>query len=490
MTQMLSGGPFRMFRLTDEPDGLGLSCTPGGVSLAGVPLLRKTQAGFVPRPDSEIACLLKAAYGEKALALRSRLSAIARALNSGDVTIAMIAAVQTETPELSPDAAARLAQADRELTKYNYNPAEPRDWHGRWTRDGSAAPAVPPAPAIETDERTAGAGNRARRVAEKTFQPGDSVSTDAPISSDNHSSRAPDDDKTSPKPTTFQETFEQKYDDLRPEDFSKKVTDFGYWLETHGRELSPAERESALAEYSFLQNRLSLWLNYEYKSVQEHGYLVSAASRLYQGATNSGLVPVGHLPPSMLDVAGTIALFDNPPPTRPRPATKPRAEELPTEFLKPSEDPRFVPIVDRETAGIVWGKGIQEQGIGEGNTGWEKYVASQNPNNKLLRPSATGFDVFNWTNGEATSAKTLDTKKMTYIKNPQEIYGTVKDYVDQVLDYERYWPSDIKPDLIKSKTIQLAVPEQTSPEQWRQLLRAIIYGKDNDVKVVITIIRG
>jgi hypothetical protein len=196
----------------------------------------------------------------------------------------MIAAVQTETPELSPDAAARLAQADRELTKYNYNPAEPRDWHGRWTRDGSAAPAVPPAPAIETDERTAGAGNRARRVAEKTFQPGDSVSTDAPISSDNHSSRAPDDDKTSPKPTTFQETFEQKYDDLRPEDFSKKVTDFGYWLETHGRELSPAERESALAEYSFLQNRLSLWLNYEYKSVQEHGYLVSAASRLYQGA--------------------------------------------------------------------------------------------------------------------------------------------------------------------------------------------------------------
>jgi hypothetical protein len=67
MTQMLSGGPFRMFRLTDEPDGLGLSCTPGGVSLAGVPLLRKTQAGFVPRPDSEIACLLKAAYGEKPL---------------------------------------------------------------------------------------------------------------------------------------------------------------------------------------------------------------------------------------------------------------------------------------------------------------------------------------------------------------------------------------------------------------------------------------
>lgn len=31
----------------------------------------------------------------------------------------------------------RLADADRELTKYNYNPDEPRDWHGRWTSEGA-----------------------------------------------------------------------------------------------------------------------------------------------------------------------------------------------------------------------------------------------------------------------------------------------------------------------------------------------------------------
>ena len=53
MTQMLDSGPVRMFRLTNAPGGLGLSCTPTGVSLAGVPLLRQTQAGFVPRPGSE-----------------------------------------------------------------------------------------------------------------------------------------------------------------------------------------------------------------------------------------------------------------------------------------------------------------------------------------------------------------------------------------------------------------------------------------------------
>jgi filamentous hemagglutinin len=58
------------------------------------------------------------------------------------------------------------------------------------------------------------------------------------------------------------------------------------------------------------------------------------------------------------------------------------------------------------------------------------------------------------------------------------------------LNYQPYWRFDINPALIKSKTIQLAIPEETSLEQWRQLLRAIVYGKDNNVKIVITRIRG
>jgi hypothetical protein len=51
-----------------------------------------------------------------------RLGVIAQALNSGDFAEAMIAAVHTRTPELSSEAAARLANAEAELTKYNYNP--------------------------------------------------------------------------------------------------------------------------------------------------------------------------------------------------------------------------------------------------------------------------------------------------------------------------------------------------------------------------------
>jgi hypothetical protein len=98
MTQILSGGPVRMFRLTNEPGGLGLSCTPEGVSLAGVPLLRKTRAGFVARPAAEISSLLKTAYGDQPMTLpprlESRLGAIAQALNSGDFANAAIAALR------------------------------------------------------------------------------------------------------------------------------------------------------------------------------------------------------------------------------------------------------------------------------------------------------------------------------------------------------------------------------------------------------------
>jgi hypothetical protein len=78
MTQLLARGVVRVFRLTNERGELGLSCTPAGVSLAGVPLLRRAQAEFVPRPASEVVLLLKAAYGKDLPGLRSRLGAIAQ----------------------------------------------------------------------------------------------------------------------------------------------------------------------------------------------------------------------------------------------------------------------------------------------------------------------------------------------------------------------------------------------------------------------------
>jgi hypothetical protein len=245
-----------MFRLSNEPRERGLSCTPDGVALAGIPLIRKTPTGFIPRPAGEIASLLKAAYGDRPMALPSRLDTIAKALDSGDFAMAMIAAVHTQTPELDAAAAMRLAQAEDRLAKYNYNPDEPRDGRGRWTAEGSDA-SIDPTALPTDDNREAGADNRPQRVAENTFPPRGSASSDAPVSSGDNISGAPADGEASHKPTTLQETFEQKYDGLKTEEFAKQVGQFGYWLEAHGRELSPAEKERALAGYSFLQDRLS-----------------------------------------------------------------------------------------------------------------------------------------------------------------------------------------------------------------------------------------
>jgi filamentous hemagglutinin len=95
----------------------------------------------------------------------------------------------------------------------------------------------------------------------------------------------------------------------------------------------------------------------------------------------------------------------------------------------------------------------------------------------------------NWDEREAISAKTMNTLSAAYIKNPQNIYNKVVSYVDDAVNYEHRRESDVDPADIESKTIHLAIPEWTSPTQWRYLNRALVYGKDNGVKIVITRIR-
>jgi CDI immunity protein len=144
-------------------------------------------------------------------------------------------------------------------------------------------------------EAVGAAARLALNRCENTFPPGDSDSSDAAGSSDNNTSGVLADGDNL-RSASLEEAFERKYGHFGPVEFSKQVTAFGDWLVTHGRDLSPAERERALAEHSFLQDCLSFWLNAEDKSAREQGDLLSAAMKLCQGATNSGLVPVGHLP--------------------------------------------------------------------------------------------------------------------------------------------------------------------------------------------------
>jgi filamentous hemagglutinin len=106
-----------------------------------------------------------------------------------------------------------------------------------------------------------------------------------------------------------------------------------------------------------------------------------------------------------------------------------------------------------------------------------------------LPPTSKTFDKFDATTGEAISAKTLNTLSVSYITNPQRIYWRLKRYADAAADYEPRAKFDLAPSKIESKTIHLAIPEYTSPTQWRYLLIAIRYGRERGVSLVITRIR-
>jgi hypothetical protein len=475
------------YRLTNEAGGLGLSCTTDGLSLAGTALLHKTVRGFSPRAATEIALLMKAAYGADGdgIRLEASLGLIARALNSGEPALAAIAAVLTRTPELSSEAARRLAAVNDNLTKYN--PDQPRDWHGRWASEDGSNPAGSAAP--RQGEQPATATSPAPRGGDiasgQQPNPGSQDASPAANASAARESDAPDDRTQSS--IALEQVFASQYDDLGPIDFAKLVLQFGDQLSRNGANFAPTERDRAIAEYTFLEDRLSFWLAYEYTPPTAKGNLLSAAQALFQGAILSGIGQPGHLPKSMLDAATDIWANANPPLTPRFPfdaATEiaPETSAAPEAPLAPSREVEGLGgSVDNSEARIVWSAGIREQG-----KPFETYVGTQFPNARQLSATATAFDQFDSATGTAISDKTLNTLSVSYVRNPQQIYARLRQYVDSAADYEPRTLSDIDPTKIQTKMIQLAIPEYTSPTQWRYLFWALRYARERGVSIAIT----
>jgi len=107
-----------------------------------------------------------------------------------------------------------------------------------------------------------------------------------------------------------------------------------------------------------------------------------------------------------------------------------------------------------------------------------------------LPETSKAFDHFNEVTGEAISDKTIYTLTVGYIKNPLSIYRKLTGYFDLAKNYdEPRVRTDVPPEKITSRTIQLAIPEYTSPRQWIYLNLAIGYGRRHGVSIVITRIR-
>jgi hypothetical protein len=457
----------RTFRLTNETGGLGLSCGPFGLSLAGVPLLRKSGADFAARPPEEIEALVKAAYGAAtdSVELLPAFDAVARALNREDFAHAVTVAVLTRLPELDWDGAVRLANAEHQLRKYD--PNEPRDWRGCWTDDDgtdmSGQDRLPQNPVdFGPEESESAAGN--------------DDSEDGP---DNRSS------------------LERKYDDLGPVAFAKEAILFGDQLGREGKHLTPEEQASARAEYDFVQSRLSFWLGHADKPFMAEENLISAALTVYIGAYNGGVIAVHDgFPPSMLDASLPLVGQDNHQPDisfressiggiAERETTAPEEFGALSDITETGPSGAVGDIISADVAEIDFDNGIANKGIP-----LEGYLANKMPGVRVLEPGAKVFDLYDDILDQAISAKVLDPLSYSYLSDPRKIYGRVKGYVDAAANYNKpraYF--DVDPSKIESRVVHLGVRDYISPSQWRQLNRAVIYGKGKGVSVVITRIR-
>jgi filamentous hemagglutinin len=151
--------------------------------------------------------------------------------------------------------------------------------------------------------------------------------------------------------------------------------------------------------------------------------------------------------------------------------------------LPASPLPTWTTAADNSAIKVVWGKGIQGQGMP-----WEDYLAAQMPSSSRLPPNFETFDFFNRATGVATSAKTLDTMTAARLTDPTQLYTSLKGNIDVVFQFEKAQLGNTVVDAasISARQLQVAVPAGTTPAQWQQIEKAIQYGKNMGVKVVIT----
>lgn len=131
----------RRIRLVDPVDSAaGLSVDANGLRLGACALIAKRAGRFMPRGPGALDYLLTLAYGGgDAAALHEALWPIARKLDDGDLTGAMIRALLLGLPDLPDEAAHLRLECADDLFKLGFDPDQPRDENGRWSDIGSSA---------------------------------------------------------------------------------------------------------------------------------------------------------------------------------------------------------------------------------------------------------------------------------------------------------------------------------------------------------------
>lgn len=120
---------------------------------------------------------------------------------------------------------------------------------------------------------------------------------------------------------------------------------------------------------------------------------------------------------------------------------------------------------------------------------WGLAVARKTAPDSWLTPGFEPWAVFDRESGCAIYAKTLDTLDYTYIKDRRRIYVDIIRCVDAIGGYpfSLHWKkSNLSPDDITRQRLDLAVPYQTSVDQWAAIHRATIHGMKRGVAIHTT----
>ena len=141
-------------------------------------------------------------------------------------------------------------------------------------------------------------------------------------------------------------------------------------------------------------------------------------------------------------------------------------------FKKDNIDIKWDPTLGKSGSGIVY----------------ENYIASL-PEFKGYRlpPNFKTFDFWNQDRGIATSIKTLNTGATTYTKDPKQIYYKIRGYVNKTLDFKGD-PKNvgfIDVSKIRTRNVHVGIPENTTARQMEEIMKAVDYGKLNNVNVII-----
>jgi filamentous hemagglutinin len=142
--------------------------------------------------------------------------------------------------------------------------------------------------------------------------------------------------------------------------------------------------------------------------------------------------------------------------------------------------------VSTSETGITWGGGIQAQGLP-----FETFLESRMAAGTRLPPGFKTLDYFDVETGLATSVKTLDTLTPAKLTDPRQVYSSIQGNIDDLVNFEKanIGIKFVDYSKITSRELQLAIPASTNPAQWSQIMRAIEYGRSQNVQIIITVIK-